>query len=121
MTKITDCELVKKFGDVQLSASNRQKSFKVSLRKLRIIMNTTKCFYTGTPLVRGKQGNHSIDCVNPSKGYVDDNIVACDRRINALKSNLKPEEILLISKGIIKHQKKVNKTISKTTKIKKHD
>lgn len=65
------------------------------------IIIPNKCPIFGTPLKQGsgigkrgsRKGSATLDCVDPSKGYVPGNIMVVSHRANMLKSNATVAEI----------------------------
>jgi phage protein U len=54
---------------------------------------------------RGIEFGLTFNRVDNDRGYVDNNVVACSKWFNQMKSNLTVEEIKLLYKGIMKHSK----------------
>lgn len=46
----------------------------------------------------GKPNSPSLDRIDPSKGYVKDNIIVVSNKANNIKSNATPEEIIQVGK-----------------------
>lgn len=88
------------------SANKRGLEFNLSHKKLRELLLKTHCEITGK-LLSNKQNSHylrTIDRKDNRKGYTDDNVVVCTRRINSLKGSLLPEDIELLYKFMIKEE-----------------
>ncbi len=99
-----DVRIAEKLINLKQNATARNLYFDLSFKKLKSLMTRKTCYYTGLPFEEGNQDFHrSIDRVDNKKGYVDNNVVACLVRINALKSNMTTEELILILKGVSKH------------------
>ena len=62
------------------------------------------CYYTGRPMKFdiGTDDAVSIDRVDSSKGYTNDNTVLCQYRINVMKNNIQIDELVSIAKDIVK-------------------
>lgn len=102
MKKTTiDVEIVKRYQSTIHSAESRNLEFNITFAEFKKIHNTKKCFYSGIRLVHGV--NFTLDRVDNSLGYISGNVVACDKKINALKANLTIDQINLIYKGVTKH------------------
>jgi hypothetical protein len=105
---ITDEDIVKKYTSLQSSARSRKIPFELSLRKMRSLLNAKTCYYTGLVFSETIEDlKRSIDRVDSSRGYVDDNVVPCIVRINNLKSNIDYKELMLILKGMKKFYSKI--------------
>ena len=104
----------KKYLNLLSSASTRGIIFDLSLKALEKVLKTKKCAYTGISLVPAFKHNHvsgqptpinllTIDRVDSSEGYTDENIVACTYRINCLKGDATLSEL----EGLSKNTKKL--------------
>lgn len=118
--KVTDLIVAKKLVNIKKSAQSRGLHFDMSLKRIRQLLNTKKCALTGMRIyVYNDVPDHvktttpddclSFDRFDSSKGYVDDNVIAVSHMINLKKSNLSPQEIINLSKGVIKVQKRLAK------------
>lgn len=105
---VTDEQIAHKFLHIKSSASSRGLEFGMTLRKVRSLLNTKTCFYTGVRFTKNPKSNSSLtfDRVDSSVGYIDSNVVACTKRINSLKANLTDKEIEQLFNGIQKHKLK---------------
>ena len=106
--KATDIEVAKKLLQIQARAIKKNLEFDMSLAKVRTLMNTQRCFFTNIVMSRGDGNDEnqlSFDRIDNSKGYTDENVVACTTRINQLKRSLSIEDIEYLYKGIQKHKK----------------
>lgn len=108
MDKVSDIEVAKKMVSIKTSADNRGIEFDMSLRRVRQLLNTKKCFITGVDLNRthGDENQLTFDRLDNSKGYTDDNVVACSLRMNRLKDSLTIDDIMMLYLAV---QKKSNK------------
>lgn len=91
--KITDLEVANKLIKLSQSAKDRGIEFDLSFKKVRQLVSVEKCYYTGTIFQETGTYSRSVDRVDSSKGYVDNNVVACTVDINSKKSNLTSAEI----------------------------
>ena len=71
--------------NLKRSAKSRGLAFNLSTNDVAELLSTRFCYYTGREL---NDVNFSIDRKDCSKGYVDDNVVACCKDANNLKSQL---------------------------------
>lgn len=108
--KITDYIICKKLVQLKQSAESRKIEFNLSFKTVKKLLLQKTCFYTGKPMTTTGPSARSIDRVDSSKGYFDDNVVACTTDINSKKTNLSVDEILLLAKNITKHSKSKIKT-----------
>jgi hypothetical protein len=101
---ISDLDLASKMVSLSQNARSRRLEFTLSLPRLRQLMTRRTCFYTGTPLVDDPSSpNHrTIDRMDASLGYTDDNCVACANFFNQKKNNLTISEIEMMYKAIQK-------------------
>jgi hypothetical protein len=101
-----DYEIAKKLINLKQSADSRGIEFNLSFKVVKGLLKTKKCFYTGVLFVEDGGVNHkTIDRVDASKGYVDDNVVACTFEINQKKKNLTCEDIFNLAEKIKKFKK----------------
>jgi hypothetical protein len=91
-----------------MSADNRGIEFDLSLKRVRQLLNTKKCFISGERLNRIQQDPNQLtfDRLDNTKGYTDDNVVACSLRINRLKDSLTIDDITMLYMAIQKKSKK---------------
>lgn len=107
---VTDLEVANKLIKLYQSSKDRNIEFDLTLRKVRQLLQAKTCYYTGVPFEENGPLSRSIDRVDSSLGYVDDNVVACTVDINGKKANLTNEEIeLLYTKLKQWHKAKANK------------
>ena len=90
---------------IKLRAKNKNLDFNIPVNYLLNLYNKQNglCYYTGIPLKITtdnwlKKGQAdvdvlSVDRIDPSKGYVEDNLVLCCSSINKLKGNSTLEEL----------------------------
>ena len=104
MEKVTDLQVAQKLISIKSSADNRGIEFDLSLKKVRKLMNTKKCYISGSVLNRtqGDPNQLTFDRLDNSKGYTDDNVVACSLRMNRLKDSLTIEDITMLYMAIQK-------------------
>lgn len=102
--KVRDSRVVEKYTRILLSANKRGIEFDLTLKKIRSLLNTRKCFFTGVELTHLPDLDNSLtfDRVDNSVGYIDSNVVACSRKFNFMKANLEVEDIRLLSQGLKK-------------------
>lgn len=104
MEKVTDIEVAKKLMQIQASAESRGIPFNMSLKKVRQLLNTRKCFISGEPLnrVTGDPNQLTFDRLDNNDGYTDDNVVACSLKMNRIKASLTISEITMLYMAIQK-------------------
>ncbi len=90
---IADIDIARKLVSLETSAKSRNINFNISFNKLRELMEQERCYYTGVFLKLDGPNGRSIDRVDNSIGYVDDNIVACAAGFNNKKGSLSIQEI----------------------------
>ncbi len=108
MDNISDLDVAKKMVAIKTSADSRGIEFNMSLKKVRSLLNTKKCFISGAKLNRIQQDPNQLtfDRLDNTKGYTDDNVVACSLRINRLKDSLTIDDITMLYMAIQKKSKK---------------
>jgi hypothetical protein len=108
MEKITDLEVAKKLISIKTSADSRKLEFDLSLKKVRQLLSTKKCYISGANLNRVQFDDNQLtfDRLDNTKGYTDDNVVACSLKMNRLKDSLTIEDITMLYMAIVKKSKK---------------
>lgn len=104
-SKFTDLQIAQRLVRTAQSAKNREKEFNMSFKRMKQLMNTKTCFITGEELQTDDEtlSNYlSLERLDNSKGYTDDNVVACTRFMNQKKSDLTVEDIVLMYKALKK-------------------
>lgn len=101
--KLDDYYIAKKLVQLKQSADSRKIEFSLKFSTVKRLLGTKTCFYTGKVFAKSGKNSRTIDRVDSSRGYVDDNVVACTLEINTKKSNLTSEEIFLLSRRIEKY------------------
>lgn len=98
----TEKTLKERYNYKKINARKRNIKFDLSFENFVIVMSQPTCFYTGIPYKSAKE--ISLERVDNSKGYVEDNVVSCNGYINMLKGDLSLEEIgVLLKRKKIKH------------------
>lgn len=92
MRKIEDIEVARKMINLQQSATSRNLEYNLTFETTKRLMSYTRCYYTNVEF-NDTTNIFSIDRVDPKKGYVEGNVVACTVEINSKKANLTIEEI----------------------------
>lgn len=106
-----DLELARLYIEKAQNARERNINFSLSFNKFKKLMSTNKCYYTGVAFdMRNPQGDNyrSIDRLDNSRGYTDDNTVACTRRINRAKGDASMAEIIALAKKLAPLKKKID-------------
>ena len=88
-----DIEIARKMINLHQSASSRNLEFDLSFETVKKLIANTHCFYTGQEFEEGGKFAMSVDRLDPNRGYVEGNVVACTIDINAKKANLTILEI----------------------------
>jgi hypothetical protein len=107
MEVIDDIKIANKLLALRNSAKSRGIEFGLSFNRVKRVLNTKRCYFTGVKLNHNADDKNQLtfDRVDNDRGYVDNNVVACSKWFNQMKSNLTVEEIKLLYKGIMKHSK----------------
>ena len=108
MDNISHLDVAKKLVAIKTSADSRGIEFNLSLKRVRQLLNTKRCFISGARLNRIQQDPNQLtfDRLDNTKGYTDDNVVACSLRINRLKDSLTIDDITMLYMAIQKKSKK---------------
>jgi hypothetical protein len=107
-SKLSDIDVASKLLNLRNSASTRNIEFDLSFNKVKQVMNTKKCFYTGVKLIQGNKNNLndynvlSFDRVDNNIGYIDSNVVACSQGFNKIKGNMTVTQIKQLYSGLLK-------------------
>ena len=88
-----DIEIARKMINLHQSASSRNLEFDLSFETVKKLISHTHCFYTGQEFEESGKFGMSVDRLDPNRGYVEGNVVACTVDINAKKANLTILEI----------------------------
>jgi hypothetical protein len=102
---MNDLAIAKKLCALHSSANSRDIEFNLSFKKLKQLMTRKTCFYTGVRFDK-KDNPMSIDRVDNTRGYVDDNVVACTVAVNQIKANLTIAQIEMLHKKVIEYKRK---------------
>jgi hypothetical protein len=101
MKKIEDIDVARKMINLQQSATSRNLEYNLTFETTKRLMSYTRCYYTNVEF-NDTTNIFSIDRVDPKKGYIEGNVVACTVEINSKKANLSIDEIYNLSTQIKK-------------------
>lgn len=110
---VSDFDIAKKLCQIYSSANERGIPCSLSIKKLKLLLKSTNCYYTGIKF--DEVHIRSIDRVNNDLGYIDSNLVASDKIFNSRKANLTLNDIDVLYKKVSKFinpKKNVKKKIS---------
>lgn len=91
---MTDLELAQRYVAKAQNAKDRNIEFNISLKHYKKLLQQKRCAYTNQPLddnyIKGvtNPNYRTIDRIDASKGYTDENTVACTFSFNIMKNNL---------------------------------
>lgn len=103
---VSDIDVATRMVRTQKSASDRGKEFTMSFNRMKELLEATHCFITGVELETGSENKDNyltLERLDNSKGYTDDNVVACSSYINKKKGDLSVEEIEKIYYALVNH------------------
>lgn len=103
MVELNDLSIARRLINTKTSADKRGLEFNLSFQKLKRILTTKRCFFTGVLLDRedAESENYlTLDRLDASKGYTDDNVVACAKSFNFRKGNITVSDIELMYKKL---------------------
>jgi hypothetical protein len=99
-----------KFTHIKYSATKRNLEFSVSIEYLWQLFQKQdgKCYYTGEELTlstRNTKGGMtaSLDRLDSSKGYLEDNVVWCHKDVNVMKMDKSEQEFYELCQKIVNH------------------
>lgn len=113
MSVVTDDDVVNKYINKKSSSNSRGLEFSLSLKKIRQLLETKICFFTGVLFDNTDANKLTFDRVDNSKGYTDSNTIVCTQRFNLLKKNLTVEDIEFLYLGLQKHNKNLKQALKK--------
>jgi len=105
MTRFKDIDIAKRLMRTEQSANKRGIEFDLSFARLKKVLNAKTCFFTGNQLTYDdpEDDNYlTLDRIDASRGYVDDNVVACGRAFNLRKGDLTVEDMKILLKAFRK-------------------
>lgn len=105
---VSDVDIAQKLLAIKSSADSRGIEFNLSLKKVKKLLSTKKCYISGVELNKIQKDDNQLtfDRLDNSKGYIDDNVVACSLRMNRLKGELTIEDITMLYNSVVKKSKK---------------
>lgn len=116
---ITDLEIAKAYISKAKNAEDRGLEFSLSFTSFKNIKRAKKCKYSGLILTRKTS---TIDRVDPTKGYISGNVVACHTAINQAKSIVElPKKAGLDDKTMLKFLKGWTEMLEKNIEEKTND
>jgi hypothetical protein len=102
-----DIRVALKLNQVYDKYISNRLEFGLTFKRLKQMMQQQTCFYTGVkfdinvPLMR-----RSLDRIDSTKGYTNDNVVACTSFINSLKGSLTYDQIKAMYRGVTKFRRR---------------
>lgn len=113
-TVVTDNDVVNKYIQLRDSARTRGLEFDLKLITVKNLLRAEKCFYTGVKFSKGGQSMNrkTVDRVDPSRGYIVGNVVACTLAANGIKNTIESEGIGIAEK-MVKAMKIVGQRLDK--------
>jgi hypothetical protein len=110
---ISDLEVARKMIKIYQSAQDRKLEFNLSFESVKKLLSYHTCYYTNRVFDEDGPFSRSFDRIDSTKGYIENNVVACTVDINGKKSNLSMEEIECLYTKLIKyHSKKADQTVN---------
>lgn len=97
-----------RFNEIKMRSRERGIEFTLTLEWLREALdNTNACPYLGIVLNETQEDciafpdrNKSIDRLDPTKGYVPENVIVCSNRANRIKNDATVDELHLIAENL---------------------
>lgn len=103
MSRLKDVDIALRLVRTKQSAESRGIEFDLSFKRLKQVLNSKKCYFTGVDLEydNAESPNYlTLDRIDASKGYTDKNVVACAREFNFRKGSVTAEDIVLMYKAL---------------------
>lgn len=115
---VTDNDVVNKYVQLRDSARSRGLEFDLKLITVRNLLRAERCFYTGVKFSKKGQSMNrkTVDRVDPSRGYIVGNVVACTLAANGIKSTIESEGIEVAEK-MVKAMKSRGQRLDKARRI----
>ena len=104
--EVSDLEVAKKMLKIYQSAADRKLEFNLSFESVKKLLSYQTCYYTNKKFEDDGPFSRSFDRIDSSKGYIENNVVACTVDINGKKSNLSFDEIECLYKKLSSAKKK---------------
>lgn len=104
--EVSDLEVAKKMLKIYQSAADRKLEFNLSFESVKKLLTYPTCYYTNKKFEDDGPLSRSFDRIDSSKGYIENNVVACTVDINGKKSNLSFDEIECLYKKLSSTKKK---------------
>ena len=98
--EVSDLEVAKKMLKIYQSAADRKLEFNLSFESVKKLLSYQTCYYTNKKFEDDGPFSRSFDRIDSSKGYIENNVVACTVDINGKKSNLSFDEIECLYKKL---------------------
>lgn len=94
-------------SNARANAKKNDRTFGITLADLKCLWEKQggKCFYTGRDMYfgAGTPDSPSLDRVNSTLGYLPDNIVLCQYKVNVVKNSLSVHELILFCRDVLNH------------------
>lgn len=87
-----DVEVARRLISQYDRAKDRKIECSLSFPHMKRLLSAKHCYVTGREFGEGEL-TRTLERLDNSKGYVDNNVVACISRVNSGKNNLTPLEI----------------------------
>jgi hypothetical protein len=98
---MNDLTVARRYIKLYDSAKSRNIPFDLSLKRVKQVLNTKKCYISGVELTNQEGDNQrTFDRKDNTLGYTDNNVFACSRKMNGIKANLTIEEIKLLYRAV---------------------
>ena len=99
---MNELEIAKKYVNKARSSHDRGIEFNLSFSKYKRLLKAERCYYTGVRFTDAGDFKMTIDRIDASKGYTDENTVACTTKFNFAKGCLTIEQCKQIYKALIR-------------------
>lgn len=87
--QVTDKQVFAKYDQINSNAHRRGLEFDLGYTSVKNLLRAKKCYYTGVKFDNKIKGMaRTVDRIDPNKGYIKGNVVACCAGFNELKNEI---------------------------------
>lgn len=115
--EISDLEVAKKMLKIFQSSVDRKLEFDLSFESVKKLLSFNTCYYTNRKFEDDGPFARSFDRIDSSKGYIEENVVACTVDINGKKSNLSLDELECLYFKLINKKQKAGNKVSRDNQV----
>ena len=102
-----DLNIAQKLIHLSENAENRNIEFNLSFTHLKKELARKFCPYTGRQLTATGQDKKTVERIDSSLGYTDDNVIVISHQANMAKGNLSYKEVKKMYQFLKRHHEKL--------------